>query len=203
MSNNTLRRFTIQSLYTRLQFCICNTKVAIARAALCVVLCAVYCVLVSVLIRVPPLKFPSLPMSLPPTLLPCTYPSLRCSLRPRIIASSFPHLAPTLPHHSLAHSHPPSFPVWLSPAVQFNVHRMCVWQAALYCVAPSDAWHWDNRCSRQKKLSFQWPAVTFSERAPTANPFLTTSKKADDRLRNTTVYARTFPWVSAATPRAF
>ena len=30
-------------------------------------------------------------------------------------------------------------------------------------------------------MSFQWPAVTFSERAPTTNPFLTKSKKSDDR----------------------
>ena len=36
-------------------------------------------------------------------------------------------------------------------------------------------------CSLQKKVSFQWPAVTFSIRAPTTNPFLTKSKKSDDR----------------------
>ena len=36
-------------------------------------------------------------------------------------------------------------------------------------------------CSCQKKVSFQWPAVTFSERAPITNPFLTKSKKSDDR----------------------
>ena len=31
-------------------------------------------------------------------------------------------------------------------------------------------------CSRQKKVSFQWPAVTFNEHASTTNPFLTKSK---------------------------
>ena len=36
-------------------------------------------------------------------------------------------------------------------------------------------------CSRQKKVPFQWPAVTFSEHAPTMNPFLTKSKKSDDQ----------------------
>ena len=35
--------------------------------------------------------------------------------------------------------------------------------------------------SRQKKASFQWPAVTFSERAPTTNPFLMNSKRSDER----------------------
>ena len=37
------------------------------------------------------------------------------------------------------------------------------------------------RCSRQKNVSFQWPAVTFSERAPTINAFLRKSKTSDDR----------------------
>ena len=36
--------------------------------------------------------------------------------------------------------------------------------------------------SQQKRMSFQWPAFTFKERARTTNPFLTKSKKkADDR----------------------
>ena len=54
---------------------------AMAMAALCVVLCAVYCILASVLLRVPPLKFPFLPISIPPYL-HCSDPSLRCSLPP-------------------------------------------------------------------------------------------------------------------------
>ena len=47
----------------------------------------------------------------------------------------------------------------------------------------------------------RWPqaAVTFSVRAPTTNPFLTNSKKSDDRnVHKThihTVEARTFPTV--------
>ena len=36
-------------------------------------------------------------------------------------------------------------------------------------------------CSHQKKVSFQLPAVTFSERTPTTNPFLTKIKKSDDQ----------------------
>ena len=60
--------------------------------------------------------------------------------------------------------------------------------------------------TRQQVL-FQWPAVTLSERAPTTNLFLTNSKNnptidtGNEHDRNT-VDARTFPWVSAATPRA-
>ena len=59
---------------------------------------------------------------------------------PHIIASSLPPVVPpssTIP--LLPPSHPPSFPACLSPVVQFNVHRLCVWQAALYCVASSHA----------------------------------------------------------------
>ena len=37
------------------------------------------------------------------------------------------------------------------------------------------------RSSRQKKASFQWPAVTFRELAPTTNSFLTKSKTFDER----------------------
>ena len=64
----TIRRITIPSLNTipSHYFFICNTKVSRARAALWVVLCTVYCILASVLLRVPPLKFPSLHINIPP-----------------------------------------------------------------------------------------------------------------------------------------
>ena len=39
----------------------------------------------------------------------------------------------------------------------------------------------------------QWPAVTFSVRAPTTNPFLTMIDACNEHDRNT-VDARTFPW---------
>ena len=151
-----------------------------ARAALCVVLCAVYCILASVLLRVPPLKFPSLPISIPPTLLPCSYPSLRCTIppprdSPPLVPSMPPHSflpqpslpsstsAPTPSHHRflappcalppppsvcslppILHPSsllPSSLSTCLLPAVQFNKHRMRVWQVALYGVAPSHACH--------------------------------------------------------------
>ena len=35
--------------------------------------------------------------------------------------------------------------------------------------------------SCQQQVWFHWRAVTFSERAPTTNPFLTNSKKSDHR----------------------
>ena len=97
---------------------------------------------------------PPLASSLPP------FPSLRPCLRPCLSSHSF-H-SPTLPaflhsrsqpsshHRFLTHS-PGSLPpilchsslhpclLCLSPAIQFNVHRMCAWQAALCCVAPSHA----------------------------------------------------------------
>ena len=116
---------------------------------------------------------PSLPPSTPVPTLPHTI----ASSLPRFPCSSSPHrpLAPS--------SHPrsvlPCLHACLPPADQFNVHRMCVWQAALYCVAPS---HTETMgCSRQKKVSFQWVAVSFSERDPTTNPFLTKSTTSDDR----------------------
>ena len=61
-----------------------NTKVAVARAALCVVLCAHCCIMY---LRVPPLKFTSLFISLPPTLLPFSSPSLGRSLLPPLASS--------------------------------------------------------------------------------------------------------------------
>ena len=65
------------------------------RTALRVVLCAIYCILASVLLRVPPLKFSSLPISLPPTLLslvPLLPPSSARFLPPPLASSllSFP-----------------------------------------------------------------------------------------------------------------
>ena len=96
--------------------------------------------LASVLLRVPPLKFPCLPISLPPMLLPFSSPSLRCSLLPSLASSSslpsflrsvHPFLtrslpqpslpsstpAPTLPHiiASSRHLVPPSLPLSLPP----------------------------------------------------------------------------------------
>ena len=151
--------------------CICNSKVAMARAALCVILCAVYCILASFLLGVPRLKFPSFPVSIPPTLLPCSSPSLRCSLPPPLASSSPLALAPSMPMfllhsfpsstpspfptHTLPHiiasslplllppSHPPSFIAPSLPACFTPSNSMwtpvCVWQAALNCVAPSHA----------------------------------------------------------------
>ena len=58
----------------------------------CVLFCAltaVYCILASVLLRVPPLTFPYLPISLSPTFLLFSSPSPRCS--------HLPPLAPSLP----------------------------------------------------------------------------------------------------------
>ena len=122
---------------------ICNIKVSRARAALLVVLCAVYYVLASVLLRVPPLKFPSAPCSVPSSLprsslapslvhLPRSVaPSLPRSLLPphvsslpslpRYVHSSFrpslPRLFPssTLPSFLHARSLPPSHHRFLLP----------------------------------------------------------------------------------------
>ena len=75
---------------------------------------------------------PSLPSSAPaPTLVSSSLPP--CSLPPH------PPLSPTLPSSTLHRSFPASLHACLSSAVQFNGYRMCVWQAALYCVAPSHA----------------------------------------------------------------
>ena len=128
--------------------------------------CFVRCILASVLLRVPPLKFPSLPSSQAPSLapLPRSFAPSLLHLLPLSLAPSMPTflphsftsstlhplpLPPTLPH-IIASSLPPLLPPAptlpllpppilpsLPAAVQFNVHRMCVWQAALYCVAPS------------------------------------------------------------------
>ena len=102
------------------------------------------------------------PPSLPPLPLP---PSLSSSL-PR---------SPLLPL-----SHPPSFlgpslPTCLRPSN--SMYTVCVF-GKLHCIV----YHLAMRdtetigCSCKKKVSFQWPAVTFSERSPTSNPFLTKSK---------------------------
>ena len=89
------------------------------------------------------------PSSLVPFLNP---PSPTSALTlPHITASSLLARVPSLPHPPLAPCHPPSFlalslrpPACLPPVVQFSVHRMCVWQVALYCVAPSHGRHRDN-----------------------------------------------------------
>ena len=88
----------VQSLYARLQFCICNLPKSQWQGPRCVLFCVLYtawvpyCILASVLLRVHPLKFPSLPISLPPTLLPCCSDSLHCSIPPQLASSlpSFP-----------------------------------------------------------------------------------------------------------------
>ena len=177
-----------------------------ARAALCVVICAVYhtgqcppqdtSLAVSLPPYLPSSYAPPLLLSLARLLplssarfLPPLFPSLRPCLRSfptrslpqpslssstpaptlrHIISSSLPPLAPPLPTLPLP---PPSHrPTFLAPG-------------KLHCIVPrlSVRDTESTRCSRQKKVSFQWPAVTFSERAPTTNPFLTKSKKADDR----------------------
>ena len=122
LSNNTLRRITIHSLYTRLQFCICNTKVSMARAALCAVLCAVYW---------PVSSSGYLPRSFPPYLPSSHAPPLLLSLAPLLPPSSarflpplFPSLRPclssfltrSLPQPFLhSRSHPPSYHRFLTP----------------------------------------------------------------------------------------
>ena len=149
-----------------------------ARASLCVVLCAHGCILYTVLLSVLPLKFPSLLISLPPTLLPFSSPSLRCSLLPPLASSlqtflrsvhayvpsslvpflNLPSLPPLPLPPSLTSSHPHALPLLhpspFSPcsippilhpasllpcllpclpasAVQFNVHCVLCWPAAL------------------------------------------------------------------------
>ena len=85
-----LRRITIQSLYTR------NTKVAMARAALCVVLCARGCILYTG--QCPP-QGTSLEVSLPPYLPSSHAPPFLLSLAPLFPPSSarfLPRLCPSL-----------------------------------------------------------------------------------------------------------
>ena len=130
---------------------------------------------------VPSSLFPFLnPPSLPP--LPLT-PSLTSSLRHSL------HLLPpsppspcSLPHSPsfLAPSLPPSMPACLRPSN--SMYNVCV-VGKLHCIVYRLAMRDTETmgCSRQKNVSFQRPAVTFSERAPTTNPFLTKSKKSADR----------------------
>ena len=80
------RHIKIQSLYIPV---IPKSQWQGPRRVLFCGLTAVYCIQASVLLRVPHLKFPSLPISLPPMLLPFSSPSLRCSLIPPL-ASSLP-----------------------------------------------------------------------------------------------------------------
>ena len=62
------------------------------------------------------------------------------------------------------------------------------------------------RIHSSRRRLFQWPAVTFSVRAPTTNPFLMNSQQSEidtcTEHDTNTVDARTFPTVHAATPRA-
>ena len=194
-----------------------------ARAKLCLVLCAVWFILASVLLRVPPLKFPSLPISLPPTLLslaPLLHPSsarFLPPLFPRSVNAYVPSsLVPFLNPRSHPPSHPPSFlapslrpslPSCLPLAVQCNVHSMCVWQGALYCVAPSDAWH----CSRQwgvharRRCRFNGPLLRSANVPPPRIKKMSKNLTIDTckEYETNTVDAHTSPQVSAATHRAF
>ena len=124
MWNNTLRRITIQSLYTRLQFCISViAKTQWQRP--CFVLCAVYCILASVLLRVPPLKFPSLPISLPPTLPLAPLPHSVAPSLLRFLHPLFPSLRPCL-RSFLTHSLPqPFLPSYtpLPPSLTASLHH--------------------------------------------------------------------------------
>ena len=152
--------------------------------------CFVRCILASFRLRVPPLKFSSLPSSHAPLL--CSSPSLRCSLLPPSPLSLSPSIPTSLPHSfsssylppfplppsftsSLHHSLPllppsPTLPLlppshmisilprsFLPPslptAVQFNVHRLYVWQAALYCEAPRQACLLEREPTRSKDRS--------------------------------------------------
>ena len=127
-------------------------------------------VLASALLRIPPLTFASLPCSLPSSLnpssacflppsfssrRPCLVPSLPRSFPsstipsstdalslPSIIASSTcslpPFLAPSLP--------PPYLPgsACLPPSNSMYTVCVCLASCIEHCLAPSDAWHWDN-----------------------------------------------------------
>ena len=172
------------------------------RCVLFYALTAVYSILPSVLLRVPPLKFPSLPISLPPMLLPFSSlsrsvaPSFLCSLSPSPLSFTpsmptfLPHSFPssTFPPFLHSRSHPPSHHRFLTPSrcslptlpllppshprsclapsmppslpdryggtkgLQLKSRRPiqctpCVVFGQMhwvYCVAPSQAWQWDN-----------------------------------------------------------
>ena len=159
-------------VYTCLQFCICNTKVAMARAELCVVLCAVYW---------PVSSSGYIPWSFPPSLshflprsslahLPRSVaPSLVRSLPPSPLSLApsmptfLPHSLPssTLPPFLHSRSHPPAHHRFLTPSLIYpplassfpssilsrsfpSVWIVCVF-GKLHCiVAPSHVWHWDS-----------------------------------------------------------
>ena len=105
----------------------------------------------------------SLPQpSLPPLMhSACLASSLPLSLP--LLSPSIPPLVPSLPHHPLTPSLPLSLPCSIPPILlPFSLLAcpppclptarhptqctpcLCVWHAALYCVAPSHAGHWDN-----------------------------------------------------------
>ena len=132
-----MNRWSHPCVNGQLKLCICNTKVAMARATLCVVFCDLYCIL---------------PAQCPP-------PSSTCFLPPPL----FPSLLPCLPP-------------CLSPSN--STYTVCV-SGKLHCIVLRLAMRDTDTmgCSPHKKVSFQWPAVTFTKRAPTTNQFLTMCKK--------------------------
>ena len=103
----------------------------------------------------------SLPLSHPPSLSlppsPCSLPhhplapslpptSLSPPLHPSYSSPTFPppSLAPSLPSSFLPRALPaPSLPATSRRSTQCTP-SMCVWHAALYCIAPSQALYWDN-----------------------------------------------------------
>ena len=102
---------------------------------------------------------------------------------PHIIASSLPLASCTLRPSHTPFSLDPSLPLaaWLRASCRPTQWTPCVYTVLAsctgYCVGPIHAWHRYNSGLRQRR----WPSITFSERAPTTNTFLTKSKTSDDR----------------------
>ena len=86
----------------------------------------------------------------------------------------YPPLAPSLLSSILPSLPAPRRPIQWTPYV-------CLASCTVLCIHLAIRDTETMGCSRQKKVSFQWPAVTFSERAPTTNPFLTKNKLSDVR----------------------
>ena len=150
----------------------------------------------------PSFHAPPLLLSLAPSLLPSSarfLPPLFPSLRP-FISSFLTRSIPQPFFHSRSHppSHhcflpPPPSPCFLLPILHpslpgclppsNSLYTVCVFGklhcCTVLCSAMRDTETMGSSC--QKKVSFQWPAVTFSERAPTTNPFFTKSNKCDVR----------------------
>ena len=139
---------------------------------------------------------PSLPLSLPPSILPRPFPVSHHRFLPPS------HLPPSIL--------PRSFPAprCLLASCRATQYSLCVyiqcWRAALAIVyaEPSHEWHWDNGVVAPLAGGSRLPW----QRTPTTNPFLTNSKKSDGRnmlqTHINTVEARTFPTVHTAIPGA-